>query len=111
LWAKWFVTCLLKTVFDVKDTSDQEPNNGLNYVTASSTVLQKGRVIRPVTAFPYFYKTPNFTTVDKTARQWSLFEPDESSPHTNNFFRVNFNIILLITPTSPNWTFQLGFFD
>ena len=67
LWAKRFVTCLLKTVFGVEDTSDQEPNGSLNFVTASSTVLQKGRVTRPVTAFPYLYETPNFIT-----RQWSL---------------------------------------
>jgi len=72
LWAKLSVTCLLKTVSGVEDISDQEPNSGLNFVTASSTVLQKWRVTQPVTAFPYIYETPNFITVDKTARQWSL---------------------------------------
>jgi len=37
LWAKWFVTCLLKTVFGVEDTSDKEPSSGLNYVTGISS--------------------------------------------------------------------------
>ena len=67
---KLFVTRLMKAISGAEDTTDQEPNSGLNFATASSTVLQKRRVTRPVTAFPYFYETLNFITVDITVRQW-----------------------------------------
>ena len=75
LWAKWFVTCLLKTFFGVEDKVTRNPT--AVYITASSTVLQKRRFARQVMAFPYFYETQISLPWTNQSASGPYHEPDE----------------------------------
>jgi hypothetical protein len=64
--------------------------------------LKKVIVVQLAKKFPVFYRTRSFITVFTSQQPATgpYSEPDESSSHSHNLYKIQFNVILPFTPNT-----------